>query len=158
MPSMGTPFVDLALAYDSQMRCCDLVFDGTDFVLDDTPATPLLIAIGCNRRAHADDDIPNVSFDPTVPSTLLARGGWPGDALDSAGALIGSRVWVYLAQKQTEPVRRGIEGAAAEALDFFESVREQAVALSVTYPQRGQVKLAVDVAGTAASLNLAFVA
>jgi phage gp46-like protein len=155
---MATPYVDLALVYDAARLRCDAVFDGVDLVLDDTPATPLLIAIGTDRRAHTDDVVPNVAPDPTRPLTLNARRGWVGDALDTTGALIGSRIWVYLTQKQTQPVRHGIEGAAAEALDFFESVRGQAVALAVSYPRRNMVSLKVDVAETSMSLDLGMLA
>lgn len=151
---MATPYVDMALAYDPTTRRCDCVFDGADFVLDDTPATPLLVAIGVDRRAHPDDVVLNMPADPSRPSTLNARRGWPGDALDPQGRFSGSRIWVFRDQKQTETVRRSLEGAAAEALDFFESERGMAVALSVTYPTRNQALLQVDVAGTQAALTL----
>ncbi len=49
---------DLALAYDPARHQCDLVYDGSDFVLDSTPATPMLMALLCRRRAQPADTVP----------------------------------------------------------------------------------------------------
>ena len=48
-------FLDLALHYDPARGCCDLVFTGQDLALDRTPITPMLVSLGSDRRARADD-------------------------------------------------------------------------------------------------------
>ena len=77
-------FVGIALSYDQRRRRCDLAFSGRDFVLDTTPLTPVLISLGCDRRAHTDDVLPDAVTNNYAPQRLNARRGWCGDALDKA--------------------------------------------------------------------------
>jgi phage gp46-like protein len=108
---------DIALAYDPGSRRCDLVFDGTDFAFDTTPATALLISTGTDARALPSDELPDFPQPPfNTPTRLDARGGWPGDALDRLGRTIGSRCWVFRRSKQNETVRRGYAQALADSL------------------------------------------
>jgi hypothetical protein len=53
--AMAGPFLDLTLGFSSTTGLCDLVFDGVGFPFDATPATPLLISLGSERRADPDD-------------------------------------------------------------------------------------------------------
>lgn len=143
---------DLALAYDPTSGRCNLVYDGRDFVLDSTPATPMLMALLARRRAHTDDVVPDSSpAAPYAPSQLLARGGWPGDALDGQGRLTGSRLWLLAAAKATETTRRLAEDAAAEALEQVEADRGYSIAVQVSWSQNlpgGKVLLIQAAAGS----------
>ena len=127
---------DLALAYDAVKGCSDLVWNGRDFALDDTPATPMLMALLARRRAHPTDTLPDAPpADPAAPASLLVRGGWPGDALDGQGRFTGSRLWLLWRAKQTEQTRRLAEDAAAEALGQVEDDTGLAIAVQVSWSQ-----------------------
>jgi len=125
---------DLALRYDAGRKCCDLVYDGRDFVLDSTAATPMLMALLSHRRANADDEVPDAAPATTLaPVSLTARGGWPGDALDPQARRTGSRLWLLSRAKATEQTRRIAEDYAAEALAQVEADRGYAIALKVSW-------------------------
>jgi phage gp46-like protein len=130
-------FVDLALEYDPVLRVCDAVFDGVDFVLDDTPATAMLIAIGADRRARPDDTLPDTVTNDYRPSRLNAKRGWCGDALDAQGNLIGSRLWLIGRAKQTEATRRLAESAVGECLSPIEASRGISFTVEVRWVARG---------------------
>lgn len=99
-------FFDLALAYDPASRRCDLVVgDDEDLTIDETPVTPMLLSIGLDRRAAADDILPAGQGEFLVSAGLSQRRGWAGDALDAAGELTGSRIWLLDRAKQTETAR-----------------------------------------------------
>ena len=126
-------FLGIALSYDARRRRCDLAFNGQDFVLDATIATPLLLSLGCDRRAHADDVLPDAVTDDYQPARLNARRGTPLDALDHQGQLFGSRWWLLRRRKQDEATRLLKESATAEALAWV----EQPVAITVRWVRRG---------------------
>jgi len=148
-------FLDNALAFDTNTRSCDLVFDGVDLALDDTAATPLLISIGCNRRARPDDVLPSGATNFYTPGSLLARQGWPGDGFDANGDLIGSRVWLTEGAKQTEATRRLAETAAAEGVFWFRTKLGLAVGVTAVWARPGGLALTVAVADTEITLRLA---
>lgn len=124
---------DLALVYDAARRRCDLVYDGRDFVLDSTPATPMLVALLADRRARPDDKLPDPEGDRFAPRSLIARRGWCGDALDPQQRRTGSRLWLLRQAKRTEQTRRRAEDMAAEALAEVESARGIAIELEVVW-------------------------
>jgi phage gp46-like protein len=111
--------LDIALVYDPVSRVADLAFNGRDFVLDRTPATPLIMSVGCSRRAHDDDVLPDDNADFLAPASVMSRRGWPGDSLNPLGRLTGSRMWLLVRQKHTEAVRRAAESYLAEACDWL---------------------------------------
>jgi phage gp46-like protein len=122
--------LDIALAYDTVNRRCDVVFNGVDFALDATFQTPVLMSLGCQRRAHPDDAVPSDTVNPPAdPPVANLRGGWPGDSLDLNGELTGSRGWVFYRSVLNETVRRQVQSADAEALAWL-SVR-LGVAISI---------------------------
>lgn len=133
-------FLDIALSYDPASRRCDMVFNGTDFAMDSTPATALLISMGSDRRARGDDELPaghdNLTGDAPV---LLARRGFPGDALDPLGRRRGSRFWLNDRAKQTERVRRLNESYGQEAFGWLETERGQKVTLAVRWVRAGML-------------------
>jgi phage gp46-like protein len=140
-------FLDNALVLDPQTGRCDLGFDGTDLMLDATVATPMLISMGCNRRARSDDVLPIVESDFYVPGSLMARQGWVGDALDFTGQLIGSRLWLLDGAKATRKSKQLGESATLEALGHFQN-SGLSVGVKVGYTQRQVLGIQAVVANT----------
>jgi phage gp46-like protein len=114
------PTVDLALQFDGTRFATDVTIgpDG-DLVLDDTPATPVLMSLGLDRRALPEDELPTGRSPTNMPQALVERRGWAGDALDHAGRLAGSRLWLLDRAKQTEETRRLAEIYARESLSWL---------------------------------------
>ena len=148
--------MDIALAYDPATHRCDMVFNGRDFALDATPATAMLLSLGSDRRARPDDALPDDNADPANPASLIARRGYPGDALDTPlGAqsrLIGSRLWLLLNAKANEATRKFCEQATAEAVDWLNTQRGLAVQVLVRWVRPGV--LGIRVRAGASSLQL----
>jgi phage gp46-like protein len=132
--------LDIAIAYDQVHQRCDLAFNGRDFALDTTWQTPVLMSLGCDRRAHPDDDLPQAqdTLSPNAPLINLKR-GWPGDMLDTRGELTGSRQWILSRVKQTEAVRRLAISIDQEALDWLPNRLGVDLTLDVSYPRRGMI-------------------
>ena len=147
-------FLGPQLSFDVATQRCDLAFDGTDLVLDTTPATAVLVAIGSDRRAHPDDALPDVVTDDYAPNRLDARRGWAGDGLDPNGALTGSRLWLLKRRKQDEPARRLGESATAEALAFFESKHQMPVTVTVRWVVRGMLGIQAQLGAQQVSLTV----
>jgi len=109
--------LDFALRFDPETGTCDFAIEGGDIALDATPVTPMLIALGSDRRARPDDTLPDEPRPvPDVVAVLGRRRGWPGDALDRNGRLIGSRLWLLARAKQNEDTRLRAIAYAEEAL------------------------------------------
>jgi phage gp46-like protein len=126
--------LDCALSYDPVRRRCDLVFDGTDFALDDTPVTPVLTAVLLDRRAHTDDVLPATPRSGYAPAALNARRGWAGDAIAASdGDLVGSRMWIVGFGKQDEPTRLLAEGALREKLEPLANARNWPMSVLVQW-------------------------
>ena len=142
-------FLDCALVYDPTTRRADLVLgaDG-DLALDDTPATPMLISLGTDRRAEPDDELPDGIDALNASTSFVSRRGWAGDALDALGRRIGSRIWLLNRAKQTETTRRFCEIWAAESLAWAEAETGTPAEISATWLQRGLLKLRCMVDGT----------
>ena len=146
-------FCDAALAYDPVSRRCDAVFDGTDLVLDGTPVTPLLLALGTDRRARPDDELPDAVSDFYSPHRIDPRGGWPGDALDAAGRFSGSRLWLLVRKKHLETTRTLAESALAEAVEPIAAAWGERAALSVRWIAPGILGMKAEMAKATLSLN-----
>ena len=127
--------MDIAVSYDPTKRCCDVVFTGRDFARDATPASALLLSLGTDRRAHADDTLPDAYDDlnPAAPAGLLGRRGWCGDALDRQARRIGSRLWLLNREKATEATRRKAEAIIAEAVAWLRTERGYALDITVRW-------------------------
>lgn len=148
-------YIDTALAYDPVKRRCDLVFDGTDLVLDDTAVTPVLLCVGLDRRAHTDDELPDTSAQGYTPATLNAKRGWCGDAYDSLGRLVGSRMWMLVRKKWIESTRLFAEAALREPLEALANARGLPIALTVRLPIMGVLSWHVKVGPVSLSINQA---
>ena len=143
---------DNALAFDPVSARCDMVFDGQDLALDTTPQTPLLIAVGCSRRARPDDTLPTGTTDLYSPSSLMARQGWPGDAFDPNGERIGSRFWLVEGAKDAPPTYRLAADALAEATGFFKQLG-YAVGVKTVRVRAGVLGAVVAVEGSEVELR-----
>ncbi|WP_298283128.1 phage GP46 family protein [Acidocella sp.] len=121
------------MAYSATLRGCDVVYAGSDFVLDATPASVLLISLLNNRRAHTDDTWPAPVPDWANPSSLTARGGWCGDALDPSGNLAGSRLWEAERRVANEETRQDVQDYVVEAVQPLESWRGYALRMATQY-------------------------
>ncbi|WNJ89177.1 phage GP46 family protein [Bosea sp. 685] len=147
-------FLDAALIFDPETRRADLQLgeDG-DIVLDETPATPMLISLGTDRRAEPDDELPDGVDALNASTSFVARRGWIGDALDALGRKIGSRIWLLNRAKQTETTRRFVEIWAAEALAWVQDETGKAAEISAEWIARNTLKLRCLVDGTVVELK-----
>jgi phage gp46-like protein len=151
---LAAMFLGPQLVFDPATRRCDRAFDGTDLVLDTTPATTLLVSIGSDRRAHTDDTLPDVVTNHYAPNRLNARRGYPGDALDGSGRLIGSRLWLLKRRKQDEATRQLAENAAAEALAHFETDQNMPVTITVRWAARNVLGMLLQLGAAQATMNV----
>ena len=151
------PTSDLALAFSGVPLSCDLVFADGDLVLADTPVTPLLVSLGSDRRAAADDTLPQGITPLNMPVRWNERRGWAGDALDRAGRRIGSRLWLLDREKATEETRLKGEGFAAEAtawlIDEFGITPEIEVSIVRINPVTPMLQIIARVDGHSVTLR-----
>lgn len=151
---MALPFVDVALSYDATTRWCDHVFNGVDLQLDATLVTPVLATIGSDRRAHTDDEVlADVGPDPTTPFALNPRRGWPGDALDAAGRLIGWRGWLLANCKQTDATLDLCNQALSEGFAWAETDRNLAGQVQSKWLRRNVLGFVVQIENTTLQLS-----
>lgn len=86
------------------------LLDG-DLATDDGLRTAVALSLLCDRRAEADDVLPDGTSD---------RRGWWADAIaDQDGDRWGSRLWLLSREKALPEVRRRAEAYAREALDWL---------------------------------------
>lgn len=86
------------------------LLDG-DLATDDGLRTAVALSLLCDRRAEADDVLPDGTND---------RRGWWADAIaDQDGDKWGSRLWLLSREKTLPEVRRRAEAYAREALDWL---------------------------------------
>jgi len=89
----------------------DIAFAGADLATDDGLQTAVILSLFCDRRAEADDVLPDASGD---------RRGWWADAWpDVAGDLWGSRGWLLERAKELPEVERRAEAYAEQALAWL---------------------------------------
>jgi phage gp46-like protein len=118
MRAMAYPYTDIDLGFDATIKRCDVQIAGGDLVLAASPASALILSIGCDARAEADDELPQAST-LSGGDVYPARRGWAGDALDAAGRRAGSRLWLLDREKQTEGTRARAEAHVTEALSWL---------------------------------------
>lgn len=158
MPA-AAPIADLALRYDVAARRFDLVIEGGDLVLDTTPATAMVVSLGTDGFARADDVLPSapsaVPEDPAAPSELSPRRGWVGDALDARGRRIGCRLWLLDRAKHSEETRRRAERMSIEALDWLATTRGAEIGVSADWLRQGMLGLVARAASAQVTLRRA---
>lgn len=141
--------VHLAMRHDRATGRLDVGFDGAALAADRTPATPMLLALGADRRAEADDALPDTAdaagrFDP--------RRGWCLDALDPAGARCGSRLWLLERAKATGDTRARAEEYARQALAPLARRLGLEVAVEAAWLRPGVLALLARAGGVAVLL------
>jgi phage gp46-like protein len=144
---VGTMFFDIALVYDPQTRRCDLALGGDgDLILDITPATPMLLSVGLDRRAAPGDELPAGSDAFLVPGDFQVRRGRAGDALDPVGERVGSRLWLLDRAKQTDQTRMIFAMWLAECLAWVgnETGRPATIAAHLVAPQMLRWRARID--------------
>jgi phage gp46-like protein len=158
------PTTDLALTFDARRFACDVVLSADasgglvhDLALADTPVSPLLMSLGCDRRAAPDDTLPTGSWSIGEPGSLGLRRGWPGDGLDRIGRLAGSRLWLLVREKKTEETRLKAELYVREALAWIEAEYGLTPEIEVSWSIRsdratGWLQIRVSVDGRAVTL------
>jgi phage gp46-like protein len=150
--------LDIALVYDQTRQGCDLVWRNGDWVVDRTPATAMLMALGCDRRANPQDTLPEpaTAFANPTPGSVTplidTRRGFPGDALDAQGRRTGSRLWLLKRAKQTEQTRKLAESAASEALALVQTMLGVEIQLTVRWLRMG----VLSIRAAAGSVSVAF--
>jgi phage gp46-like protein len=109
--------IDIALAFNSERFDFDLVLDGDgadrDLQGDAGLLTAVIISLFTDRRANADDPLPDERVG--VPSDSR---GWWGDYIpeEDAPDLMGSRLWLLAREKDMDVVVARAQQYADEAL------------------------------------------
>ncbi|MEP9350562.1 phage GP46 family protein [Xanthobacter sp. KR7-225] len=144
-------WLDIALVFDADRRRADLALgeDG-DLALDETPATPMLISFGSDRRARPDDELP---AGTPAPNAFSARRGWAGDALDAQGRLIGSRLWLLERAKESELTQLMAAEWTKEAFAWVEPETGAPAEIDVAWVRKSVLGLKVVVDGRAVTLS-----
>lgn len=136
----------IGVSWDNIVFAGDLVAGGAGLVDDDTLRSAVLISLFSDRRAKADDRLPDDSGD---------RRGWLGDALAGiAGDRIGSRLWLLNREKQTEETRRRAAEYAREALAWLiEDGLAATVEVEAEWVSMGVLGLKVGIALTSGAVE-----
>lgn len=124
---------DVALIWDAHAFGADLALPGPALATDDGLVTAVIISLFTDRRARADDALPQAGAD---------RRGWWGDVLASDGREIGSRLWLFGRAKALASVLEDVAEAAREALAWL---TEDGVASAVDVTAERQTRGATDV-------------
>ena len=103
--------IDLALAWDRESLAADISLQDFDLKTETGLYTAMLLSLFTDRRANADDTIPDGSAD---------RRGWWGDAFaELQNDQFGSRLWLLDRAKITVENMRLIRDYAIEALSWL---------------------------------------
>lgn len=141
-------WLDAQLVFDASTRRCDIDLgaDG-DLALDETPATPMLISYGSDRRARADDELPSGASELNQPVSFVERRGWAGDALDIAYRQIGSRLWLLERAKESELTRLLVAEWSKEAFAWAADETTAAAEIEVAWLRKGVLGQRIRVDG-----------
>ncbi|MGP9664046.1 phage GP46 family protein [Halomonas sp. AOP22-C1-8] len=92
-------------------QALDVALIDGDLATDDGLRTAVALSLLCDRRAEADDIIPD--------GTDNRRGWWADAIADEDGDRWGSRLWLLGREKELPEVRRLAEAYAREALAWL---------------------------------------
>lgn len=131
MSDIKTVFIDME-------HGADYALDALGLTEDDGLETAVIISLFTDRRANADDTIPDGSND---------RRGWWADAFnDVVNDKIGSRLWLLSREKQLSAVLVRAREYAMEALQWLvDDGVAQAVDVVASNPKPGVLGLWVSV-------------
>lgn len=150
-------FFDLALVYDPARRSCDLdLSDDCDLAVDETALTPMILSIGLDRRAAADDPLPAGRSEWLASAGISERRGWAGDALDPAGERVGSRLWLLDRAKATETTRLLFLFWLDEAMAWVKRETGRAPDIAATWLRRDTLAWRVAIGDDAVELTRSF--
>lgn len=127
---------DIALHW--QEIGADLARDGADLATDDGLRTAVIVSLFTDRRAEADDAIPDGSDE---------RRGWWADAWPEVdGDRIGSRLWLLHREKQLARVLVRAREYAEEALRWLiEDGIASAVRVQAEVVRQGLLGLRIEI-------------
>jgi phage gp46-like protein len=116
----------------------DYALDGLGLAEDDGLETAVIISLFTDRRANADDVIPDGGND---------RRGWWGDSFaDIDNDKIGSRLWLLGREKQLSAVLTRARQYAEEALNWLvEDGVAESVEVAASNPRDGILALSVAI-------------
>ena len=149
--------MDLGMAFDPVSMTGDIGFDGRNLVLDSTPASQILVALGTDRRALPSDILPDAYSSTNPQGPMAGRRGTAIDALDPLSRRIGSRLWLLARSKLDEHVRKAAEGYVGEALAGMDTQLGTDLVFQVTMPGRGVLGIMVQAGPSVARYALATV-
>jgi phage gp46-like protein len=139
MADLGLDFVS-----NGQAFFCDLAPGSKGgLALDGTLRSAVLVSLFTDRRANADDTLPDGGTD--------RRGFWgdiiaPDQLPEGSRRPLGSRLWLLAREKQTDETRHRAEAYAAEALQWL---IDDGIAAAVTvrgeWVARGVLALAIAI-------------
>lgn len=131
MSDIKTVFIDLS-------HGADYALDGLGLTQDDGMETAVIISLFTDRRANADDSIPDGSND--------LRGWWADSFNEVEHDKIGSRLWLLGREKQLPAVLVRAREYAMEALQWLvdDGVAES-IEVVASNPRGGLLALTVSV-------------
>lgn len=153
------PYANIAIGWSAAFGRCDVRVSARgngrgSVVIDRTPASTFLIAMGSFRRARADDRIPG-TLNGVAPGGLTAKRGWPGDALLGDGQQTGCRLWLLEDAKQTEATRQAAIRYLDESIGQIASDHGHDYTVSAAWTARGRLQVTATALGTAVSTPVA---
>jgi phage gp46-like protein len=118
---------DIALKFDPDKLAGDFVLQNGDLLTDDGLQNGVFVSLYVDRRAHADDALPDGTTD---------RRGWWADPD------MGSRLWLLANAKQTAETLRLAEFYADEALQWLvdDGVAREVIN-EASYPRTGMIAI-----------------
>jgi len=130
---------DIATVFDATEMSGDLVLSGGELLADEGLESAILHSLFSDRRAHADDVLP----DPGGGK----RGWWANLTLPNPGDNYGSRLWLLYREKQLSSVVSRAKEYADEALAWLvaDGVASE-VNVSAEVVRRGVLGLHVEAA------------
>lgn len=99
---------DITAVWDPLNARGDWSMSGPDLLAGSDLATAVLVSLFTDRRADADDVIPDGSGNPR---------GWWGDAYRASP--LGSKMWLLARAKQTEDTRLSAQDYCQDALQWL---------------------------------------
>lgn len=102
---------DIKTTFISFGQGCDYVQDGLGLAEDDGLETAVILSLFTDRRALADDAIPDGTND--------RRGWWADEFNEAENDKVGSRLWLLSREKQLQQVLVRAKQYADEALKWL---------------------------------------
>lgn len=129
--------MDIAITLSAQAPVFSLSLADTDLATDDGLKTAVLVSLFTDRRADADDELPD-------PRSGDRRGCWQDQYLANTGDSLGSRLWLLKRAKQTnETIERAKEYMREAMAWMLEDDVVTAIDVAAEWIERGVLGLSV---------------